>query len=243
MPVFHQTRLFSVTNKGTNENEINRSQSKNKSGADDTNSADMNALAIQGGFVVVSAILVFSLLGAAFDATTSVATGAAGALGDETVREFGHLFSVLGSVLMALATGAGKFLTIVLPALFRGLYAAGQAAAPVVQQASHAVGDAASPFVDETSARISEAAAPYVDQVNSAVDSQIVTPALGAIDANVVVPLSKATSSATSVVDSTIKDATSSVASAVDSTVKSAADTVSSSVNAKINELNDVLTK
>jgi hypothetical protein len=179
--------------------------------------------ALQTGLAVVALILVVTITSSVLTAVTGAASSAAGALGDEMVREVGHVGELLITLLGALLTATWNVLTVALPALFKGLVSLGQAAAPVVQAVGEAVGEAASPIVDETTARIAEAAAPYVDRMSAAVDAQIVQPTLGALDANVVAPL---------------KDVGNSVTSAVDSTLQQATDTVTNSINDKINELN-----
>lgn len=182
--------------------------------------AELKNLLTQGGLVLVGLILLYAISTSIWTMATGMATSAAGAMGDELVREAGNVGNAMVSLVTLIFSLVWEGAKVVLPAVFKAVSAGVEVASPMVQEYSQAAYEAASPYVGEATSKLSEAAAPYVEQVNAAVDTTIVAPFTSAVDANLVAPIKEATGSITSAVDSTIQGATDSVTSTIDSALK-----------------------
>eukprot|EP00529_Nitzschia_sp_RCC80_P025928 CAMPEP_0113499314 /NCGR_PEP_ID=MMETSP0014_2-20120614/31679_1 /TAXON_ID=2857 /ORGANISM="Nitzschia sp." /LENGTH=346 /DNA_ID=CAMNT_0000393475 /DNA_START=40 /DNA_END=1080 /DNA_ORIENTATION=- /assembly_acc=CAM_ASM_000159 len=183
-------------------------------------------------------VVAFVALNAMVDTVSHAAAGAGHALGSEILRELGNLLGFVGSLVVALF----ELLKVVIPAVGKGIFAFGKAAAPVVAEKSQQLSDVAAPYAAKATQVVSDAAAPYVQEVTSTVETTVVQPLQQAVDANVVSPLQSAQEGAKASVEATIQgvqdtvsmqvnNVQNSVTSQVGSSIQGVQDTVSAQMN------------
>jgi hypothetical protein len=189
------------------------------------NSSSSNALQsglIQIGVGAMLALVVYMVLTTAINSAVGLVTSAGHALGDEVLRELGHLGSNLWTLLVSVIVAVWEILKVAVPFVGKGIVTAGKVAAPMVEEAGRGLTEAASPYVQEAARAVNEAATPYMETVKTAVDTSIVTPVKSVVDANL------------AQVDATINGATQSLTTTLQGVTDQATTTLQQAVDANI---------
>ena len=95
-------------------------------------------LLTQGGLLLVGLILLYAISTSIWTMATGMATSAAGAMGDELVREAGNVGNAMVSLVTLIVSLVWEGAKVVLPALFKAVSAGVEVASPMVQEYSQA---------------------------------------------------------------------------------------------------------